>query len=454
MKLYRYALALGGLLSLCAPQAEAVIMSVKSLGMGGVGISYAKDALAAGFNPATAADVENRFDFGVTYANFKGKAEFENNRTIPIIGPLNPAVNGSRNGYHKSWWIVTPDFGWNYNLGGGCDCESPWYIGVVSYNRNYSKTTYKEALPLIGTTPGGLEYINQTVSPYVAYRWNCMNFGISLNWQIARIKVNGFQRFDVPPAFFPPNFPPTPGTSAVGSVTNRGYNYSNGLGFTLGWQWHITDTIAIGLTYQPKTKMSRFNKYRGFIAEHGRFNIPQKIGFGISWRFIECATIAFDIEHIEWNKVRAVHNPIIGNATTPLPTPPFPAGTVLPFPNTLGNNNGPGFGWRNQTYYRVGIDYAFNDSWTFRAGFRHVNCPFKGSQTALNALTLETLENVVLGGATYKWDCANEFSGFFGWGFNKKVKGDTNSIPVLLGGGEANLEQRVWVVGLSWGHSF
>lgn len=454
MKLYRYALALGGLLSLCAPQAEAVIMSVKSLGMGGVGISYAKDALAAGFNPATAADVENRFDIGATYGSFKGKTEFLNNHTQAGFGPLDPTVNGSRNPYHKGRWIVCPDFGINYNLGGGCECESNWYIGLVAYNRNYSKTRYKEGIPLIGTSSGGLEYVNETVSPYVAYRWNNMNFGISLNWQIARLKVNGFQRFDEEPAPFPPNFPPNPGSVAPGAVTNRGYNYSNGLGVTLGWQWHINEKIAIGLTYQPKTKMSRFNKYRGFLAQHGRFDIPQKLGFGISWRFIECATIAFDIEHIQWDKVRSIHNRVLGNQTVTFPTPPFPPNTVLGYPNTLGSSGGPGFGWRNQTYYRVGIDYAFNDSWTFRAGFRHVNAPFKKSQTALNALTLETLENVVLGGATYKWDCANEISGFFGWGFNHKIKGSTNSIPQLLGGGEVNLEQRVWVLGLSWGHSF
>lgn len=450
MKLNRYIVALGGMLSLLAPQAEAVIMSVKSLGMGGVGISYAKDALAAGFNPATAADVENRFDIGVTYANFKGGAKFSNNHVSPVPGsPLNPLVNGSRNGYHKSWWIVTPDFGINYNLG-GCGCESNWYIGLVSYNRNYSKVTYKDSLPLIGSTPGGLEYINQTVSPYLAYKWNCMNFGISLNWQIARFKLNGFQRFDVAPAPFPPNLPPNPGSVDPGAVTNRGYNYSNGLGITLGWQWHVTDTFAVGLTYQPRTKMSRFNKYRGYIPQHGRFNIPQKIGFGLAWQFVPCATLAFDIEHIDWDRIPAVHNPIIGSATVTLP---LGIGTV-PIPNTLGSNKGPGFGWKSQTYYRVGLEYVFSDCWTFRVGFRHVNTPIRRSQTALNALTLETNENVLLGGATYKWDCTNEFSGFFGWGFNKKIKGSENSIPALLGGGEADLQQRVWVVGLSWGRLF
>lgn len=449
MKLYRYIAAVSGLLSLCAPQAEAVIMSVKSLGMGGVGISYAKDALAAGFNPATAADVENRFDAGITYANFKGNAKFQNNRVSPVPNsPLNPNVNGTRNGYHKSWWIVTPDFGINYNLG-GCGCESNWYVGLVTYNRNYSKVTYKEPLELIGTSPGGLEYLNQTVSPYVAYKWNCMNFGISLNWQIVRIKVDGFERFDTAPKPFPPNFPPSSGSVAPGAVTNRGYNYSNGLGLTFGWQWHITNDIAVGLTYQPRTKMSRLNKYRGFIPEHGRFNVPQKIGFGISWKFMPCWTAAFDIEHIDWNKIPAVHNPVIGNATVTLPV----VGT-LPFPNAQGAKNGPGFGWKSQTYYRVGVEYQFSECWTFRMGFRHVNMPIRKSQTALNALTLETLENFLLGGATYKWDCANEFSGFFGWGFNKKLKGSEDSIPQLLGGGSVDIQQRAWVLGLSWGHMF
>lgn len=403
-------------LGLCASiNLHAVVLSAKSLGMAGTGVAYAQDALAAGLNPAGASDIGNRFDLGATWVHFHGKTVTKGN--------LNPLVNGSVNGFYNSRNVITPDFGLNYNF----DCN--WSAGIVSYNRNYLKTTYEKPNLLLSRTgkKPGLEYMHQTVSPYVAYKYGCMSFGVSVNWMIQRIKINGLQNFANARLSRYPNY-----------VTNEGYNYSNGIGFTFGWLWHFNDCFSLGLTFQPETKMSRFGKYKGLLARAGKFNIPQKIGAGISWRFVPCATFTFDVENIRWNHIQAIHNKLLNDE-----------GEL----NLLGASNGPGFGWRNQTYFRFGLDYAWNDDLTLRCGFRHATELVRKSQTAINVLTLETVQDLITLGATYRIGCSDEISAFYVQGFDKQVKGRA-SIPVFLGGGNANLKEGLFALGLSWGHDF
>ena len=59
--------------------------------------------------------------------------------------------------------------------------------------------------------------------------------------------------------------------------------------------------------------MSKFQKYKGFLGGNGRLNIPQKIGAGVAWRFLPCATIAFDVEYINWRRVKALERPLQSN---------------------------------------------------------------------------------------------------------------------------------------------
>lgn len=420
MKSFRYLTALGLSLGLFStPAAEAVLIGVKSLGMAGIGYGYAQDAMAAASNPGSAAAIDNRFDLGLTYVHTKGSVSFVDS----LLGPL---VNGSYNSYDRQKNFYSPNFGLNYNV------DENITVGLVSYNRDLAKTTYKKPFALLGNTKAGLEYLHETVSPYIAYRWGCHNFGVSVNWEIQRAKVNGFQNFDN--AFF---------STSPGNVTNKGYNWSNGVGFTFGYYGQLTDTINVGVSYQTETQMSRFKKYKGFLANGGKFNIPEKIGAGFSWRFLECATFAFDYEYIHWKQNRAVKNPLLG-------------ATGL---NQLGSRDGPGFGWRNKNYYRFGVDYAWSEELIVRAGYRYAPTQIRKSQTVLNAFTMEPLvESFVTIGATYNLSCSNEIDFFAGYGFEKKLKG-RNSVPggippAGFGGGEANLKQDLWALGLSWGHKF
>lgn len=423
----------GALAALClqSSQAEAIFASVKSTGMAATAISYPLDSLAGAYNPAGNAVVGDRLDVEAAWVHNTGHATVNGN-LIPGTNEPNLNVNGKHNGMQFKN-VFPAGFGINKVWNVACD----WDIatGFIVYNRNFQKTTYSKPLELFGTSKPGLEYLNQTISPIIAIRWcNSHTIGISANYQVERIKVNGIQNFDHPPT--PEN--PT-GSIFPGSVTNRGYNYSTGWGFTIGYHGQITDALAIGVTYQPKTTMSRLSKYKGFLSQRGKLDIPRKIGFGISYKITPCIVAAFDVEQIQWKKVKALSNPLLQ------------PGAIIP--NLLGTDNGPGFGFKDQWYYRVGLEWAIDECWTVRCGFRHANTPIKSSQTAVNALTLDCVEDFVTAGATWNLNACNEISIMGAWGFENTVKGK-DSIPVILGGGNANLTEQKYAIGLAWGWKF
>lgn len=437
------ATTLGACISLgISGSADAVLASVKTLGMAATGIAYPQDALAAAFNPAGAVEICDRIDVGFTWAQDKGHSHVHGNTLPqPILDFLGGPVNGTFNGFKQSN-AYNPDFGINKRLG----CNNEWAVGLVVFNRNYNKTTYDKPFVLLGNSPAGLEYVQETASAVIAYRINeCHNIGLNINLQGQRLKVNGLENVGNP--LFP-----LLRTTNPGHVTNKGYDYSFGWGVTLGWQWHVMDGLTIGLTYQPKTSMSKLKKYDGFIHK-GQLEVPAIYSGGIAYRFLcDRATVAFDVQHYDWSGVRNLHKPLLHEIEV--------AGVDVEVLEPLGSKNGPGFGFKPQTFYRFGIDYMINCEWTIRAGYRYGNTPIKKSQTVVNQLVLDTPEQFFTCGFSYRPNDRNEISGFFAWGFEKTIKGK-NSIPVGLpppfpppngfGGGEADLKARKCAVGLSWG---
>lgn len=403
--------------------AEALAASVKTFGMAGTGVAYAQDALAVAYNPAGMAWIGDRMDLGVHWTHDSGNTK--------IVGNIVPTLNGNYKAY-KTKNFYSPEFGINKTF--GCDCE--WSIGLAVYNRNQSKTTYNKPFGLVGTSNLGMEYVHETISPVLSYRLNdCHSFGITLNCMIQRLKANGIQNFDNARLSAHP-----------GHVTNRGYSWSTGWGTTLGWQWKITNDITFGLTYQPKTKMKKFSKYNGFIAQAGKFDIPQVASAGIAWRFLECATLCFDVQYYDWKQIKALHNRLAG-------------GPVELAQDKLGSSNGTGFGWKSQMFYRIGVDFAVTESLIVRAGFRTTNRIIPKSQTVVNQLVLDTVRNFATVGATYMINDCHEISSYFAWGFQEKIKGK-GSIPEGLppaagfGGGESNIKQQKYALGLAWGWNY
>lgn len=412
---------LGMTFALClqSSTAEAIFASVKSTGMAATCISYPIDTLVGAYNPAGMIDVGDRLDLEIGWVHSKGHAKVSGSQS-----PFAALVNGSYNGM-RTKDIYPANFGFNKVF---CMCDWQFSAGLVVYNRNFQKTTYTKPFVLLGTSNLGLEYLNETISPCFAVKFlERHSLGLSVNYQVERIKVNGIERFDNPLL-----------SVAPGHVTNRGYNYATGWGVTLGYRGEIYDGLFIGLTYQPETGMTRLSKYKGFLADHGRLNIPRKLGAGISYRVMPCVVVAFDVEHIQWSKIRALHNPLLHDGHI----------------EKAGSTNGPGFGFRNQWYYRVGADWQINNCWSVRAGFRHANTPVRRTQTAVNLLSLDTVENFVTVGGTYCINCHHEISAVYAYGFENKVKGKDSIPAVPFGGGEVDLKEQKFALGLAWGWKF
>jgi long-chain fatty acid transport protein len=414
-------LCLGLASSVCVPTTDvhAVFASVKSTGMAAAAVAYPQDALAGAFNPAGMVDVGDRIDSGF--------AAVRDSRKLKIHGNGSPLINGKFDANHHAKWVYTGDFGINKQFG----CNGNMSIGLVVYNRNYNKVKYKNPQPIFSDTkPLGMEYVHETVAPTFAVKlWEKHNFGISVNWMIQRLWVQGIQKFDNP--MFS-KFP--------GHVTNHRYNYSQGCSVTFGYRCQISDNFSVGVTAQPRTYMRPFRKYRGFLNHAGRLHIPPKIAAGFAWRFDPRATLAFDVEWINWKRVKAL-------------TEPLQQTTADLIEHKLGSAHGTGFGFRDQWFYRLGVDYDLTDSITVRAGYRYANTPIRRTQTAVNALICDTVESFVTVGASYCINPCNEVSVLYAHGFRHKVKGQ-NSIPPEFGGGNADLKQYTDVFGISWGHTY
>ena len=408
-----------GIVALCMQfsTVEAIFASVKSTGKAATCIADPEDSLVGAYNPAGIIGVGDRFDAEGGWLRNYGTARVSGN-----LSPLAALVNGNFQGM-RTHDVYPGSFGITKAF---CLCNFEVSAGVVFYNRNYQKTTYNKAFVLLGTSHLGLEYLNQTLSPILAVRiCDRHSFGISANYQVERVKVNGIENFDN--ALF---------SNHPGRVTNKGYSWSTGLGVTIGYWGQLTDCLSVGLTYQPETFMHHLGKYKGFLAQHGKLNIPPKYGAGIAYRILPCVIVAFDVEYIQWDHIKALHNKLLHHG-------------VL---EKLGTRNGPGFGFRNQTYYRVGAEWQINDCWAVRAGFRHANSPVRRSQTTVNLLSIDCVEDFVTVGATWAWRC-HEISGLFAWGFQKNIHG-RNVIPPLFGGGNVRLKEQKYALGLAWGWNF
>ncbi|HYX64576.1 MAG TPA: outer membrane protein transport protein [Burkholderiales bacterium] len=387
---------------------------MKAKGMGGVGIALPQDSLAAATNPAGMALVGNRFDVGVDW--------FRPDRGAEITGSPVPGLNGTYDGNGTQDFLL-PEFGYNRMI------RPDLALGVSVYGNGGMNTDYKTSPfgAIGGQNPAGVDLAQLFISPTIAYKMGAHAFGVSLNLAYQRFKAEGLQPFDNP--FF---------SSHPGNVTNQGYDSSTGWGLRFGWTGQVLPTLTLGVTYQTKTQMGKFDKYKGLFAEQGGFDIPENYGVGVAWKPTDKWTIAADIQRINYGDVASVGHPI---------------DCLFAGACQLGSDNGAGFGWQNTTVYKLGVAYEMSQSLTLRGGFVTLKQPIPQSQTFFNIVAPGVVENHVTAGATWTLANKSEITAAYMHAFENKVNGQ-GSIPAALGGGEANLRMSEDSLGIAWGMKF
>ena len=385
---------------------------LKAKGMGGVGIALPQDALAPATNPAGNAWIGHRFD---------GELEwFRPIREAEITGNF-AGRNGTYDGSGRKDFLV-PGVGYNRML------NQDLALGIAVFGHGGMNTTYDNnpfGGAFGGGPKGGVDYMQLFIAPTIAYKLNQNHsIGATLNivyHQFGAQGLEGFQGFSATPA----------------NVTNRGREDATGASLRIGWTGKIAPTVTLGATYQTKTRMGKLGKYSGLFRNQGELDVPENYGIGIAVDATPKLKIAADILQINYAKLASVGTPIDC----------FFAGACA-----LGASNGPGFGWRNATAYKIGVSYALSQSLTLRAGYATTKQPIPANQTFFNILFPAVVEDHITLGATLQTG-ATELTVGYMHALKKSVNGN-GSIPLGFGGGEANLRMYQNSLGVGLGMKF
>jgi long-chain fatty acid transport protein len=386
---------------------------VKAQGIAGVGIALPQDGLAAATNPAGTALVGDRIDLGVTWFVPKRGAEIHGNAF---------GADESFDGDGKKNFFI-PEFGLTKQL-------SPTIgVGLAVYGNGGLNTQYeKNPFARFGATgTAGVDLAQLFVTPSFAYKLNEQNaIGVGVNFAYQRFKATGLDAFE-------------PFSVSPGNFTDKGYDSSTGWGVRIGWTGQVTQQLTLGATWASKTRMGEFDKYHGLFADSGSFDIPANYGLGAAFKATPALTIAADVKRIEYSDVSAVGNPL----------------SNLFAGNAFGSQNGPGFGWRDVTVFKIGASYDYSEQLTLRLGYSHGSQPIPDNQTLLNVLAPGVIQDHLSFGGTWKTVGGGELSLAYTHGFKKTVNGSGSIPPGFppggFGGGEANIHLQEDIFGLSYG---
>ncbi len=377
----------------------------KARSMGGVGITMHHDVFTTTANPATMTQIEgNRFDIGADIF------------TAPVTSTMGAGAN-------KLTEESKPDF---MTIGQGIymmpALGATWNKGDLSYGftmvpiggggSRYTTNLFNCAngTPKNCDDELGVNLMIMNINPTVAMKLDEQN-------SIGATLIIGFQVFN---ASGLTEFTTFTANGNSDKLTNQGEDYAYGAGVRLGWLGNfMQNKLVLGAAYTSQTYMSRFNKYSELFAEQGKLNTPGNVGIGASYKINDDITVAMDINYIMYEDVKA-----IGNKGPNLPgNPPFPVSKKV---NALGNDEGLGFGWENQTVFKVGAIYEYNPTWTLRAGWNYGKSPIDEKTDILFSMVAPAIvQNHLTMGATWKMKKDMELSFSYVHAFEFEQKGPT-----------------------------
>ncbi len=362
---------------------------MKAKGMAGAAVASTDDAFAGANNPASAAWAGNRVDLGVDL--------FMPKRSASSTASSWAASSDSNE-------FLVPELGWNKVI------SDKLAFNLTVYGNGGMNTDYPTNNGF-GTGRMGVDLIQLIVAPTLAYKFAPdHSVGISPLFIQQKFKASGLQNF---------------------GVTDTGYDTSSGTGVRIGYLGKISSTVSLGVSYSPKTDMSKFDQYKGLFAEQGDFDIPENYTIGASFMASPTLRVAFDYQKIMYSDVRAIANPSNTGGT-------------------LGAANGPGFGWSDVNVYKLGVEWKSSGDLTLRAGLNVGDNPIQSRDATFNILAPGVITTHYTLGGTYAVAKDKELTVAYMYAPENSVTGPTSS---LLGGGgndTIKMSQQSLGVQFSW----
>jgi long-chain fatty acid transport protein len=365
------------------------------VGMGGVGVTSPQDSMCVGGNPACLSEFQApQFDMGAGLVHPE-RYSGSNSMTDNVLYP-----NGINTWSGVNTYLL-PGMGFVFPF------NDQLIFGFAALGNGGAGTTYKPNFFSSSPTDYlGVDMVQLIIPITVAYKLNStQTLGVSIVPARQRFLAQGLTGANRTFNGF---------SSDENHLSNNGHDFANGMGVRVGWTGHYLDKkITLGATYASKVYMGKLNLYRGLFAEHGGFDIPENYALGIGVKPVENLTVALDIQRILFSGVASVGNrgPVPSTTNANLPTTCVPANPVTDTNcggTSLGADNGAGFGWKDQTVYKLGVAYknAFptwfgEDKLTLRAGYNYGRTPIQQDQLLFSLLAPATSEHHYTLGATY-----------------------------------------------------
>ncbi len=385
----------------------------KSRSMGGAGVAYPQDSLSIASNPAGMAFLDMntmRIDVGgelfspprgVIMDSATLPANVQSGSNLFLIPNMGGAYRFNRK-ITVGMAAVGAGLGTRYDQSQAvCNDGNPFTNGNNFFNFNCH-----------GSNTVGVMLMQMQMLPSIAYKINKDNaLGASLAIGVQTFRAYGLQAFGAPPDGL--------GFSASnGHLTNMGNDWSYGGGIRIGGLHKFFDEkLSFGWNYSSRMYMSKFRKYSNLFAQGGSFDIPQNYAVGLAYKFTPKLTVAGDIEEIDFHQIKSVGNPG--------PNPANPNQFFPPGYSVLGLENGMGFGWNNQTVYKLGYNYDVDDKWSVRSGVNYGKSPIPSSQVLFNTLAPATVEWHLTLGGSYRPSSNIEWSANYMHAFKNTIKGPT-----------------------------
>ena len=419
-------------------------IGMHSKGMGGASIAFPQDAVSIGQNPAAAAAVGNRLDVGIDIfrpiremklsdTGFACSNPYDPSTCGPAPGPLDGNYDGS-----ESKWFFIPEFAYNYVI------DSQMSVGVSVFGNGGMNTDYgSPGIPTFNAaapSDTGINLQQAFIVPTFAYKINDQHaIGIGANIVAQGFKAWGLSNFANP--YF---------STSADDVSGNGTDWAWGWGVRVGWLGQITDMVSLGAYYSSKTWMQEFDNYAGLFAESGDFDIPENFGIGIAVQATPDLVIAADIVRINYSEVDSIANGFSNFYGCPAFNAmlgPFAPTAAVSQQSCLGGSNGPGFGWEDQTVFKLGVQYRIDSEWTVRAGWNYAEQPIPESETLFNTLAPGTVEHHLTLGASWNLAPDQELTFAYMHAFEKEVKGDY-TLP--FGTADISMSQDSFGIQYSW----
>jgi long-chain fatty acid transport protein len=177
----------------------------------------------------------------------------------------------------------------------------------------------------------------------------------------------------------------------------------------------LSDMVTVGAAYSSKISMSEFDDYKELFAEQGGFDMPENWNLGIAIKATPKATVAIDYQRINYSGVNSVGNPSTNMAP-------------------LGADNGRGFGYDDVDVVKLGVEYAYSNNLTLRAGYSHTNNPISSRDVTFNIIAPAVIQDHYTLGFTYGLDKNSDIT----MAYMHAVDNSTTGESLFAGLGMAN----------------